>query len=202
MALTRKFLSAMGIDADKQDEIIASHSETVTALKDEIAKYKADAEKLAEVEAKLADTQKELDDLKSNTDSTELKDKYDKLKKEYDSYKESVKAESVKASKEKAYRALLKEAGVSEKRFDTIIKVSGADIDKLTLDKEGNVENKGDVLKGISENWSDFVQTSGVQGVKTPTPPQNNAGAERRVSRAAQIASQYHENLYGKVKED
>ena len=32
MALTRKFLTAMGIEDDKIDEIITAHSETVNAL--------------------------------------------------------------------------------------------------------------------------------------------------------------------------
>ena len=53
MALTRKFLSALGIDADKVDEIINAHTETVDALKNERDKYKADAEKLPEVTREL-----------------------------------------------------------------------------------------------------------------------------------------------------
>ena len=43
MALTRKCLSALGIEAEKIDEIISAHTETVDGLKDEIAKYKGDA---------------------------------------------------------------------------------------------------------------------------------------------------------------
>ena len=35
MPLTRKMLSAMGIDEDKQDEIINAHVEVVNALKEE-----------------------------------------------------------------------------------------------------------------------------------------------------------------------
>lgn len=46
MALTRKFLAALGIEDDKADGIIQAHSDTVNGLKDEIEKYKADAEKL------------------------------------------------------------------------------------------------------------------------------------------------------------
>ena len=34
MALTRKFLKAMGIEDDKIDQIIDAHTETVTALKE------------------------------------------------------------------------------------------------------------------------------------------------------------------------
>ena len=58
MALTRKFLAALGIEADKVDEIITAHTETVDALKHERDTFKADAEKLPTV-------QQELDDLKN-----------------------------------------------------------------------------------------------------------------------------------------
>ena len=58
MALTRKFLSAMGIEDEKVDEIIGAHTETVNALKEQRDSYKADAEKLPAV-------QKELDDMKA-----------------------------------------------------------------------------------------------------------------------------------------
>ena len=46
MALTRNFLKALGIEEEKIGEIINAHSETVTALKADIEKYKEDAEKL------------------------------------------------------------------------------------------------------------------------------------------------------------
>ena len=46
MAFTRKFLSALGIEADKVDQIIDAHTEVTDALKSERDKYKADAEKL------------------------------------------------------------------------------------------------------------------------------------------------------------
>ena len=48
----------MGIEADKIDEIISAHTDTVNALKEQRDTYKADAEKLPAV-------QKELDDLKA-----------------------------------------------------------------------------------------------------------------------------------------
>ena len=44
MALTRKFLSAMGIEQDKVDEIINAHVEVTDALKEERDRYKADAD--------------------------------------------------------------------------------------------------------------------------------------------------------------
>lgn len=202
MALTRKFLSALGIETEKIDEIIASHTETVDGLKEEIKKYKGDAEKLADTEKKLEDAQKELDTLKTDTSNDELKTKYSALEKEYKEYKDSIKAKEEHEKKELAFRNALKEAGISEKRFDAIIKVSGEDIDKIEFDNDGKPKNSDTISKSINDNWSEFKEVESIVGAKVPNPPSNKGGDERRVSRAAQIATQYHENLYGKVKED
>lgn len=51
MALTRRMLKAMGISDEQVDEIIAAHTETVDALKEQRDAYKADAEKLADVQS-------------------------------------------------------------------------------------------------------------------------------------------------------
>ena len=57
MSLTRKALSAMGIEDEKIDQIIEMHTDVTNALKEERDTYKADAEKLPAV-------QKELNELK------------------------------------------------------------------------------------------------------------------------------------------
>ena len=44
MALSRRFLAALGIESDKVEEIITAHAETVDALKAERDEFKADAE--------------------------------------------------------------------------------------------------------------------------------------------------------------
>ena len=79
--LTRKFLTALGIeDENVQDQIISAHTEATDALKEQRDGYKADAEKLPEV-------QKELDTLKEQS-GDKIKAQYDKLKKDFDNYKE------------------------------------------------------------------------------------------------------------------
>ena len=171
MALTRKFLSALGIDADKVDEIINAHTETVDALKNERDKYKADAEKLPEV-------QKELDGMKEeaakNSGKNPFEVKYNAIKEEFENYKKEQTAKETKVKKADAYKALLKEAGVSEKRIDAVLRVS--DIDGLKLDKDGAVEGKDALLESIKKDWSDFIVTQGTQGAKTPNPPANGGG--------------------------
>lgn len=166
MALTRKFLAALGIEDDKVDEIIQAHTETVNGLKDEIEKYKTDAEKLPGVT-------KERDDLKKAADEADGKNpfkvKYDALKEDFANYKKDVEAKESKAKKGTAYKALLKEAGVSEKRIDAILKVS--DVDGLEFEDDGKVKNHDDLVKSIKDEWSDFIVSEGKDGAKTPTPP-------------------------------
>ena len=202
MALTRKFLSALGIEAEKIDEIISSHTETVEGLKDEIKKYKDDATRLAETEKELSEAKKELETLKADTSGDDLKTKYSALEKEYKEYKNSIKEKETLEKKEVAFRKALKDAGISEKRFDAIVKISGDDINKIELDGDGNVKNVDDLSKSINDNWSDFKQTESIVGAGVATPPATKSGADKKPSRAAMIATQYHENLYGKVKED
>ena len=77
MALTkaqvREILSAAGVTSENMseavDKIIDGHLTSVNALREDVAKYKADAEKLPTV-------QKELDDMKANTNDS-WKEKYD-----------------------------------------------------------------------------------------------------------------------------
>ena len=84
MALTRKFLSALGIEADKVDEIINAHTETVDALKEQRDSYKADAEKLTAVQTELDKLKEEA--AKNGGDSYEVK--YNALKEDFEKFKQ------------------------------------------------------------------------------------------------------------------
>ena len=194
MALTRRALKAMGIDEEKIDEIIALHTETVDGLKSDVTKYK-------EMVANVEDIKKELDDAKAALDEEKgsgWEDKYNNLKKEYDDYKAGQDAKAAHAAKEAAYRDLLKAAGVSEKRIATVLKVS--DIDSLELDESGAIKDADKLTENIKGEWADFIVTEKTQGADTNTPPANNPPSEQRTSRAAQIAAEYHNNLYGTQK--
>ena len=208
MALTRKFLSAMGIESDKVDEIINAHADTVDALKEErdtarkdAEKFKADAEKLPAVEKELAELKDAKDNNLFESKYNSMKEEYDKLKKEYDDYKADVDAKATKQAKEEAYKNLLKDAGISEKRIDSVLKVS--DVESIELDKDGKVKDADTLTKSIKEEWADFIVTDNKQGATTPNP-QENVGTDhaRGESRVAKIAAQYHSNLYGEEKKD
>ena len=168
MSLTRKMLKAMGIEEEKIDQIIEAHSETVDSLKADRDSYKEDAEKLKDV-------QKELDDLKAKGDDG-WKEKHDRLKDEFDKYKTDVQAKETKAAKEAAYRAILKDANLSEKGIEKAIKY--AEWDKIELGEDGKLKGANDHIKAVREEWAEYVTTTTTTGAKTSTPPANNGGSK------------------------
>ena len=170
MAFTRKFLSAMGIEADKVDEIINAHIEVVDGLKEERDNFKKDAEKLADVQKQLDKANEKI--AKNGDGETVSKEDYDKLKKEYDDYKADITAKNTRTEKENAFRELLKSVGVNEKRLNAIIKVS--DIDGLELDKDGKIKDAEKHTESIKSEWADFIETTTTKGAKTANPPANN----------------------------
>lgn len=161
MALTRKFLSALGIEADKIDEIITAHSETVDGLKTQRDEYKAKADKYDDV-------QKQLDEVNGKED---FESKYKTLKKEFDDYKSDVKTKQEKAQLENAYKQVLSDVGISEKRIEKILKVS--DLSSIKL-KDGKVDNLDEVKKNIEDEWADFIVKKDVKGAPVTTPPSNS----------------------------
>ena len=176
MALTkaqvREILSAAGVTSENMseavDKIIDGHVTSVNALREDIAKYKADAEKLPTV-------QKELDDMKANTNDS-WKEKHDKLKGEFDTYKKDVEAKETHSKKVEAYKAILKDANLSEKGIEKAIKY--AEWDKIELGADGKLKGASDHIKAVKEEWAEYVTTTTTTGAKTSNPPANGGGAK------------------------
>ena len=168
MALTRTILEAMGIEEKKIDEIISAHAETMSALKQQRDNYKAQADELAEVQRKLDEAN---ETIKAN-DSDAWKVKYDAIKEEYENYKSDISAKETARAKQAAYREVLKAAGVSDKRIDSIIRVS--DIDSVELDESGKIKEADKLTESIKNEWADFIVSTNTQGANTATPPTNS----------------------------
>lgn len=166
MALSRKFLAALGIEADKIDEIINAHSETVEALKEERDSFKEKAEKYDKAQKDLEEANRKIEDL-GKEDAYKVK--YDALKEDFDTYKKGIEKEKVTNIKTAAYKSLLKEIGISDKRIDAVTRL--AEMDKIKLDKEGKIEGSDELKKALSQEWSDFIVSEGKQGAGTATPP-------------------------------
>lgn len=163
MALTRKLLKGMGLSDEVIDTVIEAHAETVDGLKEEINKYKGDAEKLPGV-------QKELDDLKAAGDGG-YKEKYEKEHEAFEDFKKAQTEKETRQAKESAYTAFLKSVGVSEKRIPSIIKVTDLNAVELEGDK---VKDADKLTESVKTEWADFIETSNTNGANTNTPPANN----------------------------
>lgn len=196
MALTRKMLSAMDIPAEKIDEIISAHTETVNAIKEERDQLKFDVENLKDLEKKFEKVNSELETLKSG----DWENKYTTLKGEYDSYKTDTETKAVKAAKESAYKQLLLDAGISDKRIASIMKVS--DVDAVSLDSDGKIKDADKLTESVKTEWADFIVTEGKKGAETPAPPASEGDGGKQPSRAAQLAAKYRNEHYGDPKED
>lgn len=162
MALTRKSLKAMGLTDEQVDSIIEMHTETVDGLK----AYKADAEKLPGVQAELDDLKKQAAENKDDG----WKDRHDAVKKEFDDYKAAQTAKDTKSAKEGAYRALLKEAGVAERRIDAVLRVT--DLEKIELE-DGKIKGADEVKNSIKTEWAEFIAVPGQSGADMAKPPAN-----------------------------
>lgn len=163
----------MGIEEAQIDQIIEMHTGVVNEIKEERDALKSNADKLPAV-------QKELDELKKEVakqgEEDPYKLKYDALKEDFDAYKKDVEKKETTAKKETAYKQILKDAGVSEKRINSVLKVSKSAIEAMELDDEGKAKDAEKLVKDVKEEWADFIVTEHTQGASTSTPPQSTGG--------------------------
>lgn len=170
MAVTRKFLKALGIEDEKIDEIIEAHTEVTEALKKERDSYKADAEEVGELRKKVKDAE--------DKNGEDWKAKYEEEHKAYESYKTAQADKELAKAKETAYTNLLKEAKVSEKRIKSILKVT--DLSAVKLDKDGVIKDADKLSEAIKTEWADFITSTETKGADTKNPPDNKGGKMSR----------------------
>lgn len=175
MALTKKFLKALGLNDDQIEQIfdghedsIAAQREKINALQADLDKAKAENDRLATVEKDLAKANLRLEDFEETTE------KLKRTQKEFEDYKADIAVKTVSANKKAAYKKLLASAGIPAKRHDTILKLGG--FNDVEFDDEGNVKNTDELIKNIGTEWSDFVVTERKTGAETPKPPTNTGG--------------------------
>lgn len=171
MALTRKFLAALGIEGDKIDEIISAHAETVEGLKDQLKQYEAAAKKLPEVEAEL---EKAKEAAKNSGDAA-------KIQKDFDDYKAQVEAEKTQSAKEAALRKIAKDAGLTEAGIAKAIKYT--DLATIELTDKGEVKDAKALIKSLKEEWPEHIATTQTAGAATPTPPGNSGSGNKYSSK-------------------
>lgn len=170
MAFTRKFLTALGIEADKVDEIINAHVEVTDGLKAEITKQKALVEKAESLQIQLDEANRKLE----SAGKDEYKEKYEAEHAELEQLKSSIASKETRASKEKAYRSVLAELGVPENWHSRVIK--GVDFDGVELNKDGTIKDKDKLASGIKDEWNDIIPSTHIEGANTANPPTDTSG--------------------------
>lgn len=149
--ITRKFLTALGVAETAQDAIIDAYREAIDPMLDENKELKKQLESI--------DT------------SHDWKAEAEKAASELEELKKDVANKDAKRAKEAAYRALLAEAGIADKRIDSVMRISGSAVDKLELDKDGRPVNAAELLAAIKTEWADFIPTTVTLGASIPHPP-------------------------------
>ena len=196
MALTRKFLAGLGLTEAQVEAVVEGNEESLKGLKDTISELKDKETKSSEEITKL---QRELEDAKNLAIEKEGKNpwkvKFDALKEEFEGYKTEEQKKATKAAKESAYKALLKDTGIADKRIAAVLKVS--DYDSLELDENGKFKNSEDLSKKIKEEWADFISTETTKGAETTTPPTNNGGDKMDDDSAVNRVIAQRAALYG-----
>lgn len=209
MALTRKFLVAMGIEEAKIDEIINAHTDVTSSLKQERDSYKEKAEQFDDVQKQLNKANEKLKEFENSDDKDSWQKKYEqavedkkKVEKEFADYKKDIADKETTAKKEKAYKQLLKDCGISDKRLDAVLKVS--DISNIEFDEDGKIKDSDKLTENIKKEWSDFIVQEGAKGADTAKPPANNGGSSSNASVASQRVAEFYKSRYGTVttKED
>ena len=169
-AALRKIFEGAEIEVPKDvlGQICDLHTSSMDGLPETIKELKGKL-KVAEQERDAAKAKVPVDG-----EETISKAEYDKLKGEFDNYKKDVEAKETKAAKEAAYRAILKDANLSEKGIEKAVKY--AEWDKIELGEDGKLKGANDHIKAVREEWAEYVTTTTTTGAKTSTPPANNGG--------------------------
>ena len=190
MAFTREFIRKLAKESE-----IELPKEFIDGLMTEHANVR-DGYAEEQVKAALANQPKP-----KPTDSEEykaLQKKFDDEKAAHDKLKTEVATKETNGKKSDALKAMLKAAGYSEKGVDKIAKY-GNYLDGVELDENGSIKNSDALIKAISGEWGEYIETKTATGAQTATPPTGyGTGANSKsTGRAKLLAQQYQENNYG-----
>ncbi|MBR0340736.1 MAG: hypothetical protein IJH64_00525 [Oscillospiraceae bacterium] len=181
MAFTRKFLTALGIESDKVDEIMSAHVEVTDALKAQINDSKDEADKLTKVQAeldKLKASQKETAERLSaaERERDEIKGKYDTATADLDKIKADISAKDDAAKRESEIKAEGKARKFSDAAILTMLDSRKDYAKRLEYDENGKVKNFDAVFEEFTSDRPDYAVRITPTNHTPATPPQNTGG--------------------------
>lgn len=161
MALTRKFLKALGLTDEQVESIVDAHSETVDALKAERDAAKEEANKVADI-------QKQLD--AANLKLANAGDAA-KVQAEFDAFKQQVETEKANNSKSELIKNALRNAGVNRPEF---IDLLARQIDLAGITIENGAIKDNAPIEALKTTYPACFGTTHDNGVNPANPPAGN----------------------------
>lgn len=186
MAMTHKFLKALGIEDDKAEEIIAAHLETVNAIKAERDELKTKAETVDTLTA-------ERDQLKADLQAAKAAGgDAAKVQADFDAYKAEIETEKTNGNKRKLLRTALEKAGANPAALDLL--VNTLKLDEVELDGE-NLKDADKVIAPVKTGYASLFGTQQTTGTSNINPI--SGSKHHGTGRAAEIAAKYYADMYG-----
>lgn len=165
---------------DIENKLIALHLGVVDPLKDDVQKYKADADKLPNV-------QKELNELKAAGDGG-YKEKYEAEVTAHNAYKQQVQREKDDALATDDILAMCKEAGITrESALNLIVKAFDRSTIKRGEDKK--ITNREELVTAMKTEYADFVATGEDKNLPPNNPPSGGGSDLGKLDMASYIAA-------------
>lgn len=154
-----------GCTDEMENRLVALHLSVTDPMKDDIAKYKAQAEQLENV-------QKELDGLKAKGD---YKERYEAEHQAFEDYKNAQAQKETQAAKEKAAKAYFEDKGITGANLDIAMRGAKDEISGLELDGD-KIKDAKALSDLVSGTYAGLIVTKTTQGAATATPPANTGG--------------------------
>ena len=172
MALSRKFLKAMGLTEEQIDSVVEAHRETVDGLQKSLTSAEEKAKKFDEVE-------KELNEIKkANSGKEDFKTKYENEHTAFEKYKSEITAKETRTAKETAVKAYFEEKNIVGKNQAIAMRGVKSDIDKLILDDQGKIKDTTSLDELIKGDYAGLISTTKIKGANTPNPPANTGSGK------------------------
>ena len=185
MALSRKFLKAMGLTEEQIDSVVEAHRETVDGLQKSLTVAEEKAKKFDDVE-------KELNEIKkANSGKEDFKTKYENEHTAFEKYKSEIAAKETKTAKESAVKAYFEKNNIVGKNQALALRGIKSDLDNFELDENGKLKDTTSLDELIKGDYAGLISTTKIKGANTPNPPANTGSGKMTKEQIFAISDDY-----------
>lgn len=161
MAITHKFLKALGISEDAAEEIISAHRETVDSIKAERDELLTKSNTVDTLTAERDKLKHDLEEAQAHSGDA------GKVQAEFDAYKAQIETEKSNGSKRKLVREALEKAGANPAAIDLML--NAVALDKVELNGEA-LKDEGSVVNPIKETHAALFGVPTTKGTQQMNP--------------------------------